>query len=158
MEIGYEQGQHCATTHHMLIELAQTNEELFKTPSGDIDIPRCLMYLGFDVKTSITVEGFDRDGFYNKNNFSIKENMLIRSTKYPTKAYHTTVYSGWLRGAANKDGVKDKKGNVPMLNPKKLHHLQDLYRKIGILQPDNIEKYVPVEFMVDLDEKKWEKG
>lgn len=157
MEIGYEKGQHCAVTHHFVQELSETNKELFKNPDGSINIPRCLMYLGFDVKVNLTVEGYDRDGFYNKMNYSVKHDMLIRSTQYPTKAYKTTVYSGWLRKAANTIGVKDKNGNVPMLNPKKLHHLQDVYRKIGIIQATDLGKFVNKEDLLDLDEKKWEK-
>ena len=158
MEIGYEQGTHCAATEHIVQELADSNPELFKNAFGDIDIPRCLMYLGFDIKMNITVEGEDRDGYYQKNNFSIKKDMLIRSTQYPTKAYKATVYSGWLRGAANVDQVKDKNGNIPQLNPKKLHHLRDLYQKVGILQATDLDKFISPEDLLDLDDKKWEKS
>lgn len=147
MELGYEQGTHCAVTEHFIEELAESNTSLFKTPSGEINIPRCLMYLGFDVRTDLP-------------NFNVEkvDNMYIRSTQYTTKAYRCTVYRGWIRKAANTYGVKDKEGNVPMLNPKKLHHLQDLYKRVGILQATDLNKFVPYETLEDLDDKQWEKG
>lgn len=158
MELNYEQGTHCAATHHIVQEIAESNPDMFIQPNGEINIPRCLFYLGFDVRMDITVEGKDRDGYYNRHNYNSKDNMLIRSSQYPTKAYRTTVYSGWLRGAANIEGVKDKNGNIPKLNPKRLHHLQDVYRKVGILQATDLDKFVRKEDLLDLDDKKWEKN
>lgn len=158
MEVGYEQGTHCAVTEHFIEELAESNPSLFKSPSGEINIPRCLMYLGFDVRTDIIVSGKDKYGHHNKFNYSWVDNMYIRSTQYPTKAYRCTVYRGWLRKAANTAGVKDKHGNVPALNPKKLHHLEDLYKRVGILQATDLGKFIPIEELEDLDDKKWEKN
>ncbi|AUR91606.1 hypothetical protein NVP1161O_164 [Vibrio phage 1.161.O._10N.261.48.C5] len=147
MEIGYEKGTHCAATDHIVQELADSNPALFKMYNGEVDIARCLMYLGFDVRT-------DLPNF----NVEVVKDMLIRSSQYPNKAYRTIVYRGWLRGAANTQGVRDKNGNVPTLNPKKLHHLRDLYMKVGILQATDLDEFVSPEDLLDLDDKKWEKS
>ena len=122
-----------SVTEHKVIEVAESNPELFM-PEGEVCVPRVLFYLGLDVRSSM----YD-------NNYSVEDDFLIRSTKFPTKAYKTRVYSGDVRKATK----IDENGN-PVPDKDKIHPMSQVYLAVNVLQADNIERFVSEKDMIDV--------
>lgn len=139
----YKPNSVCAVTLHKVMEVADSNPAFFKTSSGKMNLLRVLMYLGFDVKEGLHVKNDIRDRSsgevigYQQYNVTFQKNALIRSTNYPQMCYTTATFKGYLRNAAVITA-----GGEATLSKNKLHHMKEVYDKVGVLEPSNLFNYI----------------
>lgn len=145
MQDFYDRKPTCSVTEHKVIEVANSKPELFLDPEGNINIPRVLFYLGFDIRKGKDV---------HNQNYTVHEDFCIRHSKDNLKCYKTTVYAGDIRNAAKVvDGkpVQDENGN-PVLDKNRLHHMSVVYEGGAVLQPDDLDKYVTPDMLINISD------
>lgn len=110
-------------TSHLVEEVACSEPERFLEPNGEVRVYKVLEYLGFKVKHNL----------YNKDIVVLKD-ILVRTRDKPYLVYHADVYKGHIR--------KEKAGHNGAKTLWRFHPLYDEYDKRGVLQPNDLSKYV----------------
>lgn len=143
MQDFYDRKPVCAVTEHKVFEVAERNPELFMQ-GGEINIPRVLFYLGFDIRS--------KDDIHNYN-YTVQEDFRIRSSKYPRKCYATKVYSGDVRNAVKVvNGQPVFREGKPVFDKERLHAMAPVYEGGAVLQADDIDKFVTPDMLMDISE------